>query len=54
MKQSKSTWQRHERHVAAAVGGSRTGNRGSAGADVVTHGWAIECKSPFGNSCLVE
>jgi hypothetical protein len=45
MKQSKSTWQRHERHVAAAVGGARTGNTGTAGADVVTDSYSIECKS---------
>ena len=32
-RQSKSTWQRHERHIAAAVGGSRTGNTGTAGAE---------------------
>ena len=44
-RQSKSTWQRHERHVAAAVGGARTGNTGNAGADVLTAGWSIECKS---------
>ena len=45
MKQHKTTWQRHERHVAAAVGGSRTGNSGAAGADVVTDAYSIECKS---------
>ena len=45
MRQSKSTWQRHERHIAAAVGGSRTGNTGGAGADVVTDDWSIEAKS---------
>jgi len=45
MRQSKSTWQRHERHIAAAVGGSRTGNTGTAGADVVTDAYSIECKS---------
>lgn len=45
MKQSKSTWQRHERHVAAAVGGARTGNTGAPGADVVTNAYSIECKS---------
>jgi hypothetical protein len=45
MRQSKSTWQRHERHVAAAVGGARTGNTGNAGADVVTDRYSIECKS---------
>jgi hypothetical protein len=44
-RQHKSTWQRHERHVAAAVGGSRTGNTGTAGADVVTDFYSIECKS---------
>jgi hypothetical protein len=44
-RQHKSTWQRHERHVAAAVGGARTGNTGTAGADVVTDSWSIECKS---------
>lgn len=45
MKQHKSTWQRHERHVAAALGATRTGNTGSAGADVQTPSWSIECKS---------
>ena len=45
MKQSKSTWQRHERRIAAAVGGSRTGNSGQPGADVVTDAYSIECKS---------
>ena len=43
MKQHKTTWQRHERHVAAAMGTTRTGNH--PGADVITPGWAIECKS---------
>lgn len=45
MRQHKTTWQRHERHVAAAVGGERAGNNGAAGADVVTDDWSIECKS---------
>ena len=45
MRQHKSTWQRHERHIAAAVGGARTGNTGTAGADVLTDAWSIECKS---------
>ena len=44
-RQSKSTWQRHERRIAAAVGGVRTGNSGAAGADVVTDAYSIECKS---------
>lgn len=44
-RQSKTTWQRHERQIAAAVGGSRTGNNGTAGADVVTDCYSIECKS---------
>jgi len=43
-KQSRSTWQRHERRIAAAVGVQRAGI-GQAGADVVTDWIAIECKS---------
>lgn len=45
MKQHKSTWQRHERHVAAAMGATRTGNTGQPGADVQSDAWSIECKS---------
>ena len=44
MKQSRSTWQRHERRIAAAVGVQRAGI-GQAGADVVTDDWSIEAKS---------
>ncbi len=45
MKQSRSTWQRHERQVAAALGTTRSGTAGTPGADVLTEQWAIECKS---------
>ena len=43
-KQSRSTWQRHERRIATAVGAQRAGI-GQAGADVVTDDWCIEAKS---------
>lgn len=44
-RQHKRTWQRHEAAVAAALGTTRTGNQGSASADVRT-GWLVaECKS---------
>ena len=42
--QSRATWQRHERRIAAAVGTQRAA-LGQPGADVVTAEWAIECKS---------
>lgn len=41
---SRSTWQRHERTVAARFGGQRT-RLGVAGADVVTGAYSIECKA---------
>lgn len=44
-KQSRSTWQRAERHVAAALGTTRNGNTGHATADVSTDDWCIEVKS---------
>ena len=40
---SRSTWQRHERHIARQFGAQRT-RLGVAGADVVTPLWSIECK----------
>jgi hypothetical protein len=43
-KQSRSTWQRHERRIAAALDTQRAGV-GHAGADVVTDEWSLECKS---------
>ena len=43
-KQSRSTWQSHERRIAAALGTQRAGV-GQPGADVVTDSYAIECKS---------
>ena len=43
-KQSRSTWQRHERRIAAALDTQRAGV-GQAGADVVTDAWSIEAKS---------
>ena len=44
-RQSKSTWQRAERHVADALGTTRNGNTGHATADVSTEDWCIEVKS---------
>ncbi len=44
MRQSRSTWQRHERRIAAALDTQRAGV-GQAGADVVTGDWSLECKS---------
>ena len=44
MKQSRSTWQSHERRIAGKLGTQRAGV-GHAGADVVTDAWALECKS---------
>ena len=43
-KQSRSTWQSHERRIAAALGTQRAA-LGHAGADVVTDTWSLECKS---------
>ena len=45
MKQHKRTWQRHEQRIASALGVQRTGNSGTATADVVTDWLAVECKS---------
>ena len=44
MKQSRSTWQRHERRIAGKLGTQRAGV-GQPGADVVTESWSLECKS---------
>ncbi len=44
MKQSRSTWQRHERRIAAALDTQRAGV-GQAGADIVTDEWSLEAKS---------
>ena len=44
-KQSRSTWQNHERSVASALGVKRAGVAGVPGADVSTADWVIECKS---------
>lgn len=41
---SRSTWQRHERHIARQFGAQRA-PLGVAGADVVTGAYAIECKA---------
>ncbi len=43
-KQSRSTWQRHERRIAAALDTQRAGV-GQAGADIVTDEWSLEAKS---------
>ena len=40
---SRSTWQRHERHIARQFGAQRA-PLGVAGADVVTGAFSIECK----------
>lgn len=40
---SRSTWQRHERTVAARFGGKRA-QLGQPGADIVTPLYSIECK----------
>ncbi len=44
MRQSRSTWQRHERRIAGKLGTQRAGV-GQPGADVVTEAWSIEAKS---------
>lgn len=41
-KQHRRTWQRHEAHVAQALGVQRNGNRG---ADAANEWLAVECKS---------
>lgn len=43
--QHRRTWQRHEQHIAAALGTTRNGTAGNAGADILTGAWSIECKS---------
>lgn len=43
-KQSRRTWQRHESRIAAALDTQRAGV-GHAGADVITDGFVLECKS---------
>lgn len=43
-KQHRRTWQKHEQHVANALGTQRK-QSGEAGADVVTALWSLECKS---------
>lgn len=45
MPQSKATWQRHERLIAARLGTRRTGNTGKPSADISTPAWRIEAKS---------
>jgi len=44
-RQSRSTWQRAERHVARSLNSKRNGNTGRATADVATDAWCIEVKS---------
>jgi len=39
-----AAWKDHERRVARKLGGTRTGNRGRAAADVTTDWAAAECK----------
>ena len=43
-KQSRSTWQSHERRIAGKLGTQRAGV-GHAGADVITDDFVLECKS---------
>ena len=40
-----SNWKRHERRVAAKLGGTRLGATGKANADVISDKLAVECKS---------
>ena len=43
---SRSTnWKEHERRTARRLSGTRTGNRGTATADVEAGAWSVECKS---------
>lgn len=44
-RQHKRTWQRHEAHVAKALGVQRNGNLGGAVADAENDWLAVECKS---------
>lgn len=39
------TWKEHERRTARRLSGVRTGNRGTATADVQAGRYAVECKS---------
>jgi len=39
-----TAWKRHERAVAQAFGGVRSGNRGTAAGDVVSDWLCVECK----------
>jgi len=39
-----SAWKEHERATARALGGTRTGNRGRAAADVTSSWCVVECK----------
>ena len=39
------TWKEHERRTARRLSGQRTGNTGTAVADVQAGAWAVECKS---------
>ena len=38
-------WKEHERRTARRLSGTRTGNTGTATADVTAGPWAVECKS---------
>jgi len=38
-------WKEHERRTARRLSGTRTGNRGTATADVEAGAWSVECKS---------
>ena len=38
-------WKEHERRTARRLSGVRTGNTGTAVADVTAGPWAVECKS---------
>lgn len=39
------TWKAHEKRTARRLSGTRTGNTGTAVADVTAGPWAVECKS---------
>lgn len=39
------TWKEHERRTARRLSGVRSGNTGTAVADVTAGAWAVECKS---------
>lgn len=38
-------WKEHERRTARRLSGTRTGNTGTAVADVMAGPWAVECKA---------